>query len=147
MNDIWQNSSIWIPVIIWFMVQSFKVIFELVKNKKLNIRRIWGSGGMPSSHTALVCSLATVVAIREGVASSSFAISVVLAAVVMYDAAGVRRAAGKQARVLNQIIENEGNINVQEKLIELLGHTPKEVFVGAIVGVFVSILLYNWIYV
>jgi uncharacterized protein len=147
MNDIWQNSSIWIPVIIWFMVQSFKVIFELVKNKKLNIRRIWGSGGMPSSHTALVCSLATVVAIREGVASSSFAISVVLAAVVMYDAAGVRRAAGKQARVLNQIIENEGDINVQEKLIELLGHTPKEVFVGAIVGVFVSILLYNWIYV
>ena len=74
MNDIWQNSSIWIPVIIWFMVQSFKVIFELVKNKKINIRRIWGSGGMPSSHTALVCSLATVVAIREGVASSSFAI-------------------------------------------------------------------------
>ncbi len=147
MNDIWQNSSIWIPVIIWFMVQSFKVIFELVKNKKINIRRIWGSGGMPSSHTALVCSLATVVAIREGVASSSFAISVVLAAVVMYDAAGVRRAAGKQARVLNQIIENEGDINVQEKLIELLGHTPKEVFVGAIVGVFVSILLYNWIYV
>lgn len=102
---------------------------------------------MPSSHTALVCSLATVVAIREGVASSSFAISVILAAVVMYDAAGVRRAAGKQARVLNQIIENEGDINVQEKLIELLGHTPKEVFVGAIVGVFVSILLYNWIYV
>lgn len=147
MNDIWQNSSIWIPVIIWFMVQSFKVIFELVKNKKINIRRIWGSGGMPSSHTALVCSLATVVAIREGVASSSFAISVVLAAVVMYDAAGVRRAAGKQARVLNQIIENEGDINVQEKLIELLGHTPKEVFVGAIVGIFVSILLYNWIYV
>lgn len=147
MNDIWQNSSIWIPVIIWFMVQSFKVIFELVKNKKINIRRIWGSGGMPSSHTALVCSLATVVAIREGVASSSFAISVVLAAVVMYDAAGVRRAAGKQARVLNQIIEKEGDINVQEKLIELLGHTPKEVFVGAIVGVFVSILLYNWIYV
>ena len=147
MNDIWQNSSIWIPVIIWFMVQSFKVIFELVKNKKINIRRIWGSGGMPSSHTALVCSLATVVAIREGVASSSFAISVILAAVVMYDAAGVRRAAGKQARVLNQIIENEGDINVQEKLLELLGHTPKEVFVGAIVGVFVSILLYNWIYV
>ena len=147
MNDIWQNSSIWIPVIIWFMVQSFKVIFELVKNKKINIRRIWGSGGMPSSHTALVCSLATVVAIREGVASSSFAIWVILAAVVMYDAAGVRRAAGKQARVLNQIIENEGDINVQEKLIELLGHTPKEVFVGAIVGVFVSILLYNWIYV
>lgn len=143
MNDLWNNLAIWIPLIIWFLVQSFKVVYELVKYKKVNIRRIWGSGGMPSSHSALVCSLATVVALTEGVASNNFAISVVLAAVVMYDAAGVRRAAGKQARVLNQIIENEGDINVSEKLIELLGHTPKEVFVGAIVGVLLSILLYG----
>lgn len=143
MNDLLDNLAIWIPLIIWFLVQSFKVIYELIKYRKINIKRIWGSGGMPSSHSALVCSLATVVALREGINSSNFAISIVLAAVVMYDAAGIRRAAGKQARVLNQILENEGEINVQEKLIELLGHTPKEVFVGAIVGVFVSILLYR----
>lgn len=143
MNDLLDNLAIWIPLIIWFLVQSFKVIYELIKYRKINIRRIWGSGGMPSSHSALVCSLATVVALKEGINSSNFAISIVLAAVVMYDAAGIRRAAGKQARVLNQILENEGEINVQEKLIELLGHTPKEVFVGAIVGVFVSILLYR----
>ena len=146
MNDIGSTSAIWIPIIIWFLVQSFKVIFEVIKNKKINIRRIWGSGGMPSSHSAIVCSLATVVALREGLASSSFAISIILAAVVMYDAAGVRRAAGKQARVLNQIIESEGDINVQEKLIELLGHTPIEVLVGAVVGVILSILFYNALY-
>ena len=135
MNDLWGNLAIWIPLIIWFLVQSFKVIYEVVKYKKVNIRRIWGSGGMPSSHSALVCSLSTVIALEEGIGSNNFAISIVLAAVVMYDAAGVRRAAGKQAKVLNQIIESKGEINVQEKLIELLGHTPKEVFVGAIVGV------------
>ena len=143
MDNIWNNSAIWIPVIIWFLVQSFKVVYELVKYKKVNIRRIWGSGGMPSSHSALVCSLSTVVALREGVATSDFAISLVLAAVVMYDAAGIRRAAGKQAKVLNQIIESEGDINVQEKLIELLGHTPIEVFVGALVGIFGSMILFK----
>ena len=143
MNDLWNNLGIWIPLIVWFLVQSFKVVYELIKYKKLNMKRIWGSGGMPSSHSALVCSLATVVALSDGIGSSNFAISVVLAGVVMYDAAGVRRAAGKQARVLNQIIESKGDINVQEKLIELLGHTPKEVFVGAIVGVALAIMLYK----
>lgn len=143
MKDLWNNLAIWIPLLTWFLVQSFKVVYELAKHRKVNIRRIWGSGGMPSSHSALVCSLATVVALSEGIGSNNFGISVVLASVVMYDAAGVRRAAGKQARVLNQIIESKGNINVQEKLVELLGHTPKEVFVGAIVGVFLSTILYK----
>ena len=146
MKSIWSNSAIWIPVFIWFLVQLIKVIIELVKYKKVNLRRIWGSGGMPSAHSALVCSLATVIALREGVDSSVFAISVIFAGVVMYDAAGVRRAAGKQARVLNQLIENDGDINVQDKRIELLGHTPKEVFVGAIVGIFLSIFLFKYVF-
>ena len=137
-------SNVWlcIPIITWFVVQCLKVMFELIKYKKLDIKRMWGSGGMPSSHSALVCSLATSVGLTEGVDSVIFAISVSLAAIVMYDAAGVRRAAGKQAKVLNQIIANEGkNINVQEKLIELLGHTPLEVYVGAAVGIAMAILL------
>lgn len=137
-------SNVWlcIPVITWFVVQCLKVMFELIKYKKLDIKRMWGSGGMPSSHSALVCSLATAVGLTEGVDSVIFAISVSLAAIVMYDASGVRRAAGKQAKVLNQIIENEGkNINVQEKLIELLGHTPLEVYVGAAIGIAMAILL------
>lgn len=97
---------------------------------------------MPSSHSALVCSLATSVGITEGVNSPMFAITVALAAIVMYDASGVRRAAGKQAKILNQIIESEGkNINVQEKLIELLGHTPLEVYVGAAIGILMAIFM------
>lgn len=142
MNNIWNNLWIWIPILTWFLVQCLKVIFELIKNKKLNIRRMVGSGGMPSSHSALVCSLATSIGLTEGLASPMFAISFALAAIVMYDASGVRRAAGKQAKILNQIIESEGkNINVQEKLIELLGHTPLEVYVGAAIGIAMAIIL------
>ena len=143
MDSLGDNSAIWIPLIVWFIVQLYKFVYEFLKNKKVDLRRIWGSGGMPSAHSALVCSLSTVVALREGISSSQFAISIILAGIVMYDAAGVRRAAGKQARVLNQIIENDGKINVQEKLIELIGHSPKEVFVGALVGIFLSIFLFE----
>lgn len=142
MNNIWNNIWLWIPVITWFVVQCTKIVIELIKNKKLNLRRIVGSGGMPSSHSAFVCSLATTIGITEGVSSPLFAIAVALSAIVMYDAAGVRRAAGKQAKILNQIIESEGeNIDVHEKLIELLGHTPLEVYVGAFVGIVMAFLL------
>lgn len=142
MNNIWNNIWLWIPVITWFVVQCTKIVIELIKNKKLNLRRIVGSGGMPSSHSAFVCSLATAIGITEGVSSPLFAMAVALSAIVMYDAAGVRRAAGKQAKILNQIIESEGeNIDVHEKLIELLGHTPLEVYVGAFVGIVMAFLL------
>ena len=142
MNNIWNNVWLWIPVNTWFVVQCMKIIIELIKNKKLNLRRIVGSGGMPSSHSAFVCSLATTIGITEGVSSPLFAMAVALSAIVMYDAAGVRRAAGKQAKILNQIIESEGeNIDVHEKLIELLGHTPLEVYVGAFVGIVMAFLL------
>lgn len=146
MNNLWNNLWLWIPIIVWFIVQCIKVILELITNKKLNIRRLVGSGGMPSSHSAFVCSLATTVGITEGVGSPLFAICICLAGIVMYDAAGVRRAAGKQARIINQIIESEGKkINVHEKLIELLGHTPLEVYVGATVGILTSfILVHLW---
>lgn len=140
---IWSNKHLWIPIITWFIVQTIKLIIDLIKNKKLNVRRLWGSGGMPSAHSALMTSLATVIAYTDGFDSPIFALSVIVASVVMYDAAGVRRAAGKQAKVLNQIIESEGkNINIQEKLIELLGHTPIEVVAGAIVGIIIASLLY-----
>ena len=139
---VFNNLWLCIPIITWFIAQSLKILFELLRYKKLNIRRICGSGGMPSSHSALVCSLATAIALTEGIDSPMFAISVLLALIVMYDASGVRRAAGKQARILNQIIENEGKkINVQEKLVELLGHSPIEVYVGAIIGIAMAVLL------
>ena len=146
MGTIWNNHYFWIPLTTWFLVQTIKVITELIAHKRFDFKRFWGSGGMPSSHSATVTSLATVAGLARGFDSLEFAMCVAFAAITMYDAAGVRRAAGKQARVLNQIMESKGNINMQEKLIELLGHTPVEVFVGAIVGIVTALALYNvWV--
>lgn len=145
MGNIWGNYGLWIPVITWLFVQTLKVLIDVSIHKKFNIRRFWGSGGMPSSHSATVTSLTTVAALSEGFDSLMFAVCLIFSIIVMYDAAGVRRAAGKQARVLNQMIEDK-NINIQEKLIELLGHTPFEVFVGAAIGVVSAVILYNlWV--
>jgi acid phosphatase family membrane protein YuiD len=136
MKDFFTNKLLWIPIATWFIIQLFKLIRECLKNKKLDFKRILGAGGMPSAHTACITSLATSIGISEGFGTPIFALSAVFCFIVMYDAAGVRRAAGKQARVLNKIIESDGkNINVQEKLVELLGHSPIEVMVGVIVGV------------
>ena len=139
-NEIIHNKCIYIPFLLWFAIQTFKVLTDLVVNKKLNVKRIMGAGGMPSSHSAIVCSLATCIGKQYGFDSGIFAISTVMAFVVMYDAAGVRRAAGKQARILNKILETPGltTLEVQEKLVEVLGHTPIQVFVGAVIGVVVG---------
>ncbi len=136
------NKYLYIPLITWFCIQTFKVIYDLVKTKKFNFKRIMGAGGMPSSHTAVVTSLATLIGKYEGVGSSEFAIAVIFAMVVMYDAAGVRRAAGKQAHLLNKIIETPGltNVEVQERLVEVLGHTPLQVIVGALIGIIVGLI-------
>lgn len=98
---------------------------------------------MPSSHSAVVTSTATMIGKSQGFDSPIFALAVVFACVVMYDAAGVRRAAGKQAKLLNKLIETPGltNLQVQERLVEVLGHTPTQVFVGAIIGVIVGLIL------
>lgn len=136
------NKYLYVPLIVWFCIQLFKVIYDLITTKKLDFKRIMGAGGMPSSHSAVVTSLATLMGKYEGVDTPIFAMSVVFAMVVMYDAAGVRRAAGKQARLLNKIVETPGlsGVQVQEKLVEVLGHTPLQVIVGAIIGIVVGIL-------
>ena len=136
------NKYIYVPFLLWLFVQSFKVIHDLIKEKKFNFKRIMGAGGMPSSHTAIVVSLATLVGKYEGVDTSVFALAVVFSFIVMYDAAGVRRAAGKQATLLNKIIETPGlsYLEVQGKLVEVLGHSPIQVFVGAIVGIIVGVV-------
>lgn len=125
--------------------QTLKFIVTLIKEKKINFRRFLDTGSMPSSHTASVTALATSVGIREGIASVLFAISLVLAIVVMYDATGVRRAAGKQAEVLNKIVANikkkEGHSIIEENLKEFIGHTPMEVFWGAILGIVIAFFL------
>ena len=135
------NKYLYLPFLVWFCIQTFKVIYDLVTTKKFNFKRIIGAGGMPSSHSAVVTCLATLIGKSEGVDSIMFAMATIFAMVVMYDAAGVRRAAGKQAKLLNRIIETPGltNVQVQEKLVEVLGHTPIQVFVGAFLGIIVGL--------
>lgn len=138
-----QNKFIYVPFLLWFFIQLFKVVYDLVTTKKFNFKRIMGAGGMPSSHSAVVTGLATLVGKYEGVNTPIFAVSFILAAVVMYDACGVRRAAGKQASLLNKIIETPGltGMQVSEKLVEVLGHTPIQVFVGALIGIIVGVVV------
>lgn len=146
MNDFqkfFTNKYLYVPLILWFCIQSFKVIYELIKTKKFNFKRIVGAGGMPSSHSAIAMCIATMIGKSEGVDSSMFALALIFALVVMYDAAGVRRAAGKQASLLNKIIETPGltNVQVQERLVEVLGHTPFQVIVGALLGIAVGVIV------
>ncbi len=142
-TDLINNQYITIPFSIWAIIQIWKFIYSLIKNKKVDVKRLIGAGGMPSSHSAIVSSLTTTIAMDYGFASPLFAISLILSLIVMYDAAGVRRAAGKQARILNQMINSKDMPNSvkQEKLIELLGHTPFEVFIGSLVGIVYALLL------
>ena len=125
-----------VPFVTWFCVQTFKVLWELATTKKFNFKRIIGAGGMPSSHTAIVVSITTMVGRSQGINSVIFAVSLIFSLVVMYDACGVRRQEGKQARILNDIVNTPGltTVQVREKLVEALGHTPLQVIVGAIVG-------------
>ena len=130
------NKYIYLSFAVWFFIQLSKVIADLVKTKKFNFKRILGAGGMPSSHSAVVCCLTALIGKEYGFGSGVFGLSVVFAFVVMYDAAGIRRAAGKQAKLLNKIIDTPGltTVQVQEKLVEVLGHTPTQVLVGALIG-------------
>ncbi len=136
------NKSITVPVVAWFIAQTLKVIGVVVRHKRIDFRRFVGSGGMPSSHASFIVSLSAVIGKNYGVDSGEFAISFAVALIVMYDAAGVRRAAGKQAAVLNKLIfSHDSKMHFDEKLKELLGHTPFEVVMGALLGLFFGVLL------
>ena len=143
MNFFEQYKYLIVPMSVWFFIQLFKVIWDLVVTHKFDFKRILGAGGMPSSHSGVVTSLAAMIGKTQGIDSPIFALSVIFAFIVMYDAAGVRRAAGKQAKLLNKLIETPGlsNIQVQEKLVEVLGHTPTQVLVGDIIGIVVGGIL------
>ncbi|MBO5060091.1 MAG: divergent PAP2 family protein [Clostridia bacterium] len=141
--NFWRESVLVTCLLSWFIAQLLKVIFTVIKSKKIDFRRFIGSGGMPSSHSSFVTSLATAVGIEKGFVGSEFAMATVFALVVMYDAAGVRRAAGQQAKILNKIVEEWEQADFEKtdkRLKELLGHTPKEVFAGAVLGIVIAIL-------
>ena len=136
------NECLQVAIIAWFIAQLIKVLTVLIKYKKFDFRRFVGAGGMPSSHSALIMSITTAAGEIEGYSSLTFAFCLVVALIVMYDAAGVRRAAGKQAKVLNRVLEEMENndLKFEERLKELLGHTPIEVFAGAVLGIVIGLL-------
>jgi uncharacterized protein len=136
------NRVLWAAVGAWVVAQVLKTARALWLTRRLNLNYMVSSGGMPSSHSALVTGLATAVGRVDGLRSTSFALAAVLAGVVMYDAAGVRLAVSKQARILNIMVDDffhERGLN-EQRLHELIGHTPVQVFAGALVGIVFGIL-------
>jgi len=131
------------PLVAWVIAQAAKVTLTSVRERRLNLRVLAVTGGMPSSHSAIVMGLTAAVGRHAGLASAPFAIALIFTFVVMYDAAGLRRAAGRQAEVLNRLVEDLVHMRgVQEaRLRELLGHTPTEVLVGAVIGLVVGFFL------
>lgn len=128
----------------WAIAQGLKVILTLLLSKQFDASRLFGSGGMPSSHSAMVCAMVTSIGFSEGFSSSVFALGACFAAVVMYDATGVRRSTGKNAAVLNHLLDGlagNGFVFDEERLKELVGHTPVQVIAGALLGVLVGTLL------
>ena len=128
---------LWAPILAWLIAQVAKVVYRSAQRRRLDLRALAEMGGMPSSHTAMVAALTTAIGRINGVGSALFAIALIFSLVVAYDAAGVRRAAGRQAAVLNRRVEvlvAQRGIR-EERLLELLGHTPFEVLVGAALGV------------
>lgn len=147
MEAILSNKALWVPAVAWVLAQILKVVVESIKERRLSFSHMLTMGGMPSSHTALVCALATTVGIVYGLGSAVFAISVFFAIVVMYDAAGVRQTVGTQSTMLNRILEElfKNNPEFQQRLRELIGHTKFEVAAGAILGIVIAFLLaWNW---
>ena len=130
-------------VLAWAAAQMIKVILDLTKNHKFSAERLVGAGGMPSSHTSFVIALVTSVGRYAGVQSIEFAISAAFALVTMYDATGIRRAAGEQAKILNYMMDNwkQPPEMFQKDLKELLGHTPIEVLAGGVLGFVIGLLV------
>lgn len=139
-----QNPVLVAGVMGWFVAQVLKTIIHLMITKEFVWERMVGSGGMPSSHSATVCALATAAGIQYGSESFAFAISVIMAIIVMHDAMGVRRETGIQARVLNEMMtlfrEMGTKMSVEDKLKEFVGHTPLQVWIGALLGIVTGFL-------
>ncbi|MDM8533269.1 divergent PAP2 family protein [Clostridiaceae bacterium HSG29] len=138
--EVFGNDILFSGFIAWLIAQVLKIFTDFYKNRKMDVTRIVGSGGMPSSHSSLVMGLSTAVGLKHGWGSDLYVISLIFSLIVMYDASGVRRAVGKQASLLNRIIKDlyKHKRILEGELKELVGHTPKEVFAGAILGIIVA---------
>jgi uncharacterized protein len=142
LSDLGHNRILIVALIAWAIAQILKVAIVLVQERRVAWHFFVTSGGMPSSHTSTVCALATAIAMTEGMGSIYFSISVVLAIIVMYDAAGVRQSVGQHSTVLNRIIKEisfkTSRAELQKNLREFVGHTPLQVLIGALLGIFIG---------
>ena len=141
-NELLGNRVLISAILAWTAAQILKAIITLITTKKFNAERLFGAGGMPSAHTACVCALVISTARNVGADSAVFALSVIFAIVVMYDAMGVRRAAGHHAKAIKEVkahleIENKSKKDLKESL----GHTPFEVLGGALLGILIAIII------
>lgn len=147
-NEILSNTVFMASVVAWAVAQVLKVIIELILTKKLDITRMFGEGGLPSGHSATVTAMVLTSANQFGLASFQFAVTAIVAIIVMHDAMGVRLETGKQARVLNELVRFFENSDHEypylsgRRLKELVGHTPIQVFAGFCLGCIVSIFFW-----
>lgn len=146
--QLFANSSIWCAFVGWFLAQLLKFIFHFIHTRQVDFRTLVSTGGMPSSHSSMVAALATSVGLHTGLSSPIFAIAFAFAGVVMFDAQSVRRAAGTQARLLNQIVDEllKDHHLSEQKLAELLGHTPVEVLFGMAMGIATSLFMHATVF-
>ena len=149
-TDLLSNPYLIISLSSWFVAQVLKVIINGIVNRKLSFERLVGDGGMPSGHSATVASLATICGILHGTASFEFAVSFVLAVIVCHDAMGVRQETGKQAVILNEIINSftvlTGEDLPEVKLKEFVGHTPIQVIAGILIGVINAFVIHGFLF-
>ena len=143
--ELFHNYVLNVALVSWISAQVLKTLLCLVMTKQFNPERLFGAGGMPSAHSATVCGMMVAISRETGFSSPEFAISFVLAAIVMYDAMGVRRAAGEQAKVLNKMLEKRSKedeqFEQQAELKEFLGHTPLQVLAGALLGILIAVII------
>ena len=147
LRQIINNKILWIGVLSWFIAQIFKTINNVIITGKFSLERMYGDGGMPSGHSATVSSVALAVGLYEGFDTPLFAVACILAIIVMHDAMNVRLQAGKQAALLNVLAETfekftGTDLPNEEKLKELLGHTPLQVIAGCLLGLLVAFICY-----
>ncbi|MBU2043764.1 MAG: divergent PAP2 family protein [Candidatus Omnitrophica bacterium] len=149
MNGFWQgvytNKAFWAILYSSIAAQVLKVVFGVIKDRRFNFYWVLGTGGMPSAHSAAVVSLVICVAKETGSSSALFALSLLFAIITMFDAQTWRRSIGFQAKVLNRMMEDfqEGKKIEEERLRELVGHTPIEVLVGALIGTVITLSVYH----
>ena len=145
-TQLLNNTLLWSAVCAWFVAQFLKTLIHTLLHKSFQAERLVGSGGMPSSHSATVCALSTAACVLYGADSPIFALSFIFAMIVMYDAIGVRRETGIQAKLLNDILKlfedmGRNELSANEKLKEFVGHTPLQVLAGAILGIAMGLFI------